>query len=95
MTQSALLKAQSKWEFKVSHVLRGLAQSVSTDHKIKHWDNLYKVLLQVKDKTWILENVLNADFIVLPCTAHFTKKNTRAFSFEPNVLNQVSAGLAS
>lgn len=36
MTQNSRLKAQSKWEFKVSWALRGLAQSVSADHKFRH-----------------------------------------------------------
>lgn len=69
MTQSRLLKAQSKWGFKVSQALRGLAHSVSTDHKIRHSGNLDKALFQIKDKAWILENILDADFIFLPLTA--------------------------
>ena len=58
-------------------------------------DNLYKVLFQVKDKAWILENVPNTDFVFPTLTILHTKENARAFSFAQNVLNQVSAGLAS
>lgn len=91
MTPSGALKAQSKWEFKVSQVPSGLEDSVSTYPKSRPVDNLY----ELKDKAWSLESVPNTFFVFLTLTALHTKKNTHAVSFEQNVLNHVSAGLAS
>lgn len=95
MTPSGPLKAQSKWEFKVSQVPRGLEDSVSTYPKSRPVDNVYEVLFLVKDKAWSLESVPNTFFVFLTLTALHTKKNIHAVSFEQNVLNHVSAGLAS